>query len=293
MVLWSTAEVVVRTTVGKITPIQLSFVRFLVGGLFLLPFLPGALRRRNLRVNKRILLHAMWMAWIGVVLNSICYQYSLQWAGAGVVATMFGLSPLLTFLMAGLILREEMTLAKLSGLLVGFAGVGVLAASRASAVFSLTGLFLALASSACFALFTVLVKKAAGPFGGLPITVFCALFGAAYLAPMVAWEGNTEYMGHGIELAAPVLYISVGTTGAAYLFYFVGLESVDATYASSALFLKPPLATALAALCLGEAITWNLAAAIALILGGLYLVIFLNRRHLARQPMSHHAHQHE
>jgi drug/metabolite transporter (DMT)-like permease len=287
VLLWSTAEVVVRTTVGQITPIQLSFIRFLIGGAFLLPFLPAALRRRNLRIDKRIVLHSMWMAWIGVVLNSLCYQYSLQWAGAGVVATMFGLSPLLTFFMAGLLLNEEMTIAKFAGLLVGFTGVGVLALSRASSAFSLLGLFLALASSACFALFTVLVKKVAGPFGGLPVTVFCALFGALYLAPMVAWEGRTEFMLHGRELALPVLYISVGTTGVAYLLYFLGLETVDATFASSALFLKPPLATALAALCLGEAITWNLAAAIVLILGGLYLVIFLNRRELTRKPATH------
>jgi len=275
--------VVVRTTIGKITPLQLSFVRFLIGGMFLAPFLPSALRRRNLRIDRRIILHSMWMAWIGVVLNSICYQYSLQYAGAGVVATMFGLSPLLTFFMAGLILNEHMSLAKLVGLLVGFSGVGVLALSKASAAFSLTGLFLALASSGCFALFTVIVKKAAGPYGGLPVTVLCALWGSLYLAPMVAWEGRTEFLLYARELIAPVLYISVGTTGIAYLLYFIGLETVDATYASSALFLKPPVAAALAALCLGEHLTWNLAAAIVLILGGLYLVIYLNRRQLMRR----------
>lgn len=282
MLLWSTAEVVVRTIVFQITPIQLTFIRFAIGGAFLALFLPRELRRRGLRLNRHIIIRGAWMAAIGIVLSTLAFQYSLRYAGAGVVATVYGTTPLMVFLMARLILGEPMTYPKAVGVTVGLIGIAILAISRESVVFTVLGFSLAVFCNACFAFFTVASKRFAGAYAGLPILVVCMVWGALMMAPVVWIEGAVETMEHWRTLALPVLYFSLGPTGLAYLCYFTGLARVEATQAASMIFIKPPVATILAAIVLGEPVTWNLLASMMLIFTALNLVIVLNRRRVAK-----------
>lgn len=277
VVLWSTAEVVTRLVVFDITPIQLGAARFAIGAAILCPFLPAELRRRRLRTTPRVLVHAAWIALIGVVLSIVIYQYSLRLAGAGVVAAVYGASPLMAMLLAAPLLGERITLAKTIGLTVGLLGIVLLGMSHRSPVFTVNGLLLAILSALCFAAFTVLVKKFAGAFAGLPITAYCASFGAVYLVLLALIEGHGLSVAPVRSLWLPVLYLGIGPTGLSYLLFFTGLEHVEATHAMSVILLKPPLAAVLAAVWLREPLTWNLAVAMALIMGGLYLVIWLGR----------------
>lgn len=279
--LWSTAEVVTRLVVYDLTPLQLAATRFVVGGAVLVPFLPRDLRRRGLRPTRRILLHSAWIALIGVVTGSVAYQLALRNAGAGLVATVFGASPLMAMLLAAPILGEPITAPKAIGLLTGLLGIAVLGLTRESPVFSLAGLGYAMLTAFCFAAFTVLVKRFGGPYAGLPITVFCSMVGAAVLGVLAAAEADWAMLANLPRVGLPVLYLAVGPTGLAYLFFFRGLERVEATQATSIVLLKPPLATVLAAWWLGEPVSWNLAAAMVLIVGGLYLVVQFTR---ARRP---------
>ena len=275
--LWSSAEVVIRIVVDDISPIQLGAVRFALGGVFLGLFLPGELRRRGLRLNRRVLFHAAWMSFVGMTLANICYQYSLQHAGAGVIATLFGANPLMVLVLSALILREPLTAPRFIGVMLGFVGILILGGSEESEIFSMLGFSLGLVFVFGFSFFTVCVKRFAGEFAGLPIVALCALFSAAYFVPISLWEGDHSYFGRLPDIWLPLLYLGVGTTGMSFYFFFKGLQHVDATQATSIILLKPPLATVLAAAVLGEPVTWNLAISILLVLGGLYFVIVVYR----------------
>ena len=82
--LWSTVEVVTRTIHDEVQPVQLAWIRFLIGGAFLLALLPMRLKRRGLRLNRSILWLSLLMCWPGVVISNIALQYSLTAAGAAV-----------------------------------------------------------------------------------------------------------------------------------------------------------------------------------------------------------------
>ncbi len=284
--LWSTAEVVIRSVNEVVPPIFLAWFRFTLGGVVLLGLLPMELKRRNLRITPKIVLHASWMSLLGIVSCGITFQMALIHAGAGVVATTFGAAPVMVFVFSRIFLGDPMTWPRFLGVVSGFIGICVLALSQQSATFSYIGLGYTLINTLCFALFTVFVKKYAGQYGGLPITALCFLFGAVYMFPLIFWEGKTEIISSWSafgEVAIPVTYLAIGTTGFAYLFYFMGLEKVDATRAISVILLKPPLATLLAWLTLSEQITWNLALSMMLILGGLYMVNLMSRLQLLKK----------
>lgn len=281
ILLWSTAEVLVRAIVFQITPIQLTCVRFAIGGAFLALFLPSELRRRQLRLTKQIVFHAAWMAIIGIVLSTLAFQYSLRYAGAGVVATIYGTTPLIVIVVARVLIGERMTYPKIVGVIIGFIGILVLALSKESMVFTLLGFSLALLCNLCFGLFMVLSKRFAGAYAGLPILVLCMVWGTIYMIPIVWIEGVTTTWQHWRTLALPLLYYGLGPTGIAYLCYFTGLDRVEATQAAGMLFVKPPVATILAAIVLSEPVSWNLLVSMALIFVALYMVIVLNRRRLS------------
>ncbi len=279
-VLWSTAEVVVRTIVDEITPIQLATMRFSLGAAFLLVALPLVMRNRQLRFDRPVILHGLWIAIFGMFFTSLGLQFALKHAGAGIVAAVWGTNPLVVMALSALVLREPLTRSRSIGVTAGLLGIVILAMSKPSDTFSILGLMLAVVASSSFAFFTVFVKRFAGQYAGLPFTALCSGFGAMYLMPLMIIEGHTDTLYQFNSLWLPLLYLGIFPTGVSYLLFFTGLEHVDATQAASIIMLKPPLAAVLAAVWLGEPVTWNLVAAMALILGGLYLVIVAQRRQL-------------
>ena len=281
--LWSTVEVVIRTLHDAIPPIQFAWVRFMFGGVLLLALLPIELKRRGLRLDRRILFFAAWSALPGIAVSSIALQYGLTHAGAAVVATVYGAAPLFVMALSRVLLGDAMTLPRVVGLCFGFLGILLLTLGKASPTFSLLGVFWALLSVGSFCLWAVLVKKFAGPYAGLPVTAVAFLFGVLYMTPLMIWEGGGLDMDALLAHPGPVIYLSIGTTGIAYWFYFMGLERIDATQAMSVILLKPPLAAVLAITILGEPLTWNIVVAMVMILAALYGVIIWDRRVRARK----------
>lgn len=270
--LWSTVEVVVRAIHDAVPPIQLAWARFLIGAFILLLLLPADLRRRNLRLTPSILGFCAWVALPGIAVSGMALQFSLQRTGAATVATVYGAAPLFVMALSRVLLGDPFTARRAAGLLCGLTGIAILSLGRHSAHFSPEGVFWAIVAAAAFAFWTVMVKKSAGAFAGLPVTALCCLFGVLYLSPPAFLESGGLQFGALRQHALPVLYLGLGGTGLAYWLYFRGLEHVDATRAASIILLKPPAATLLAALCLGEPLTWNLLAAMALIAAALYIV---------------------
>lgn len=281
--LWSTVEVVTRTIHDAIQPVQLAWVRFLLGGALLAALLPLKLRKRGLRLNGDIVRFCLWMSWPGIVISNIALQYSLKYSGAAVVATVYGAAPLFVLGLSRILLGDAMTMPRVLGLVSGLAGIVILTLGKPSPTFSLLGVACALGAVGSFAFWTVCVKRWAGAYAGLPVTALCCCFGVAFMTPMAWVEGGGIDVGALVDHAGPVLYLAVGGTGLAYWLYFTGLEHVDATRAMSVILLKPPLAAFLATVWLGEPLTWNVFGAMALILVALYGVFVWDRkRQLAR-----------
>lgn len=275
--LWSTVEVVTRSILTGVQPIQLAWVRFLIGGIFLAALLPFDLRKRGLRLNRRIVLFCCWVSIPGVVISNIALQYSLVHTGAAVVATIYGASPLFVLGLSCILLGERVTLSRVVGLSCGLLGVAVLSMGKQSATFSLLGVAFAVCAAGAFSLWTVFAKKSAGAYAGLPITVLCFAFGVLFMTPLALIEGG------GIDVVAlrnhagPVLYLGIGGTALSYWLYFKGLEHVDVTPASSMILLKPPVTAVLAYVWLDEPLTWNLLVSMALIGAAIYGVFFWKR----------------
>ena len=75
--LFGTMEVALKLTGSALDPFQLTFLRFLIGGLVLLPFAVGQMKRRQVRLTGHDILILAGVGLIGVTISMSLFQLSI------------------------------------------------------------------------------------------------------------------------------------------------------------------------------------------------------------------------
>lgn len=269
---FSTYEVVSKTVVGYIDPIQVNFIRFLFGGLILLPLAIRDIRRNNIKLLLKdyIFLLALGMLSVGISMNLL--QNGINLTRANLAAVIFSSNPLFVALISALLMRESLPPVKMLGLLIGFIGVAFTFAGEGSinSTFYNGILFLVLAAL-IFGLYTVVGKKIATRIGSLAMNSLCFIFGSLSLIPVLLIK-DIPLFSFDPVIWPQIIYLTVFVTGLAYYSYFLGLSMVDTSLGSMVFFVKPLLASFLAAVVLGEKLSLNLIFGTLLVLVSIYVV---------------------
>jgi drug/metabolite transporter (DMT)-like permease len=187
---------------------------------------------------------------------------------AGLAALLNSTTPMFGALIAYFWLGERLTLLRVMGILIGFAGVGTIVWRNAGATSqeAAWGIAAALAASALYGVAANFAKR---KFGGLDTASLAAgsVAGAAIaLAPLalVRWPATTPDPG---GWAAAVV-LGLVCTAAAYLIYFRLVRSVGPAKAVTVTFLIPVFGILWGALFLDEPVTPALLGSCALVLIG-------------------------
>lgn len=151
----------------------------------------------------------------------------------------------------------------------------------------LPGIALGLVAGAAYALYTYCSSRIIA-FPGAPHSgrsVMGAIFGlgAVTLAPVLALTG-APVLQHPSSIAL-TLYLAAGPMFVAYLLFGYALATVRSSAATTITLLEPVVATVLAIIVVGERISPVGVVAIALILGGVF-VIASARRESSRHPQT-------
>ncbi len=262
---FSSMEISIKMTGGIYHPIQLNFLRFLIGGLILLPLAHRQNRQLSLKLPLREYLFFALTGFVCVVVSMTLFILSLHFASASTVAIIFSSNAFFAILFAALFLRQRISQLTMIALFCCFCGLLLIINPFQLHAGSL-GVLIALASAATFALYSVMVKhhQMTSEYVGLIPTVYTFLFGAAellliigltYLAPigaMLNTIGLPDYVAipifQGISLSGlPLLiYISVFVSGIGYAAYALAIEYASVTIASVTFFVKPVLAPIMA-----------------------------------------------
>jgi drug/metabolite transporter (DMT)-like permease len=272
-VLFSTAEIATKTIALQIQPLQLTFLRFFAGGLFLLPFAVADYRRRGMRLTLRDAGFLLMLGFLGITVSMPLFQNAVNMAKAGSVAVVFSTNTIFTALFAVLILRERFTPAAGAAMALGLAGV-VCMLNPFGAAPDAGGLALALISAAIFALYGVLGAGQARRYGGVIFNSFTFLTGSLLLLPLMALYHVPVFAGISWSNLPMILYVCLAVTGAGYLFYFAAMRETSAIETSAVFFIKPALAPLLSLFILGEALLWNTLLGILLIVAGAFLLFW-------------------
>ena len=188
-------------------------------------------------------------------------------------------------LFAFLLLREKISKNQLLGLALDVIGI-VLIIQPWHLKLDALGVTYILLGTLLFALYGVCGKRQCARFGGLVVSCFSFLFGAAEMMALAALTHipsvSAALIAAGLDTFASipfltgytaanlpiVLYIYIGVTGIGFTCYFLSMEVTSAQTTSLVFFFKPALAPLLAFLILHEAIPGNMLAGIVCILCG-------------------------
>lgn len=286
--LFGTMEVSCKIGGNDLDPFQLTFLRFLIGGLVLLPFAIGQMRKRGVRLTGKDILELTGVGVVGVAISMSLFQISIMMCNASTVSVLICVNPFFTMAFAHFMTTEKLNKEKLIILAVAMAGiVFMMRPWDIQAGNSLAGMLLMIVAALFFGLYTVLGKVSQAKLGPMAQTSISFLLGAGVLLIMILLMGRPVISGVADNIPI-VVYTGVVVTGLGYYCYFRAIELSDAGTGSFAFFLKPAIAPVIAVIVLHETIMWNTICGIALVLTASLMNILYQRR-IADQKASEKA----
>ena len=259
-VIWSGNFIVARGLSSEIAPVTLAFCRWTTATVVLLPFAFAALYRQRTELLSS-LRHLIPTAFMGVtVFNTLIYI-----AGHKTTALNLSLiaifSPVFIIVLAHIFLNDRITMTRLCGVVLSVLGV-VMLTTRGDLGLLLElqfneGDLLMLFATLIFAIYTILVRRK--PVTLLPTAYLGANFilGWIMLLPWVLWEWTyAPPVMPAPHVLGSILYIGVGASLLAYLFWNYAIASIGPAKAGIVYYSLPLFCGIEAWLILGEAITW-------------------------------------
>lgn len=273
--LWSGNWIAGRAMRDAFDPVTLNFWRWAIATLALAPFALPALRGKGMLLRQ----HAGIL--LVLALTGIAVFQSLVYLGlrstTAVNAVLINSSiPLFFLLCSWVIDRERASRRQISGMLVSLAGILViLSRGHPAALLELevhAGDGWILLAMPVWGIYSVLLKRRPQELGGLPLLFVISLAGVLMLAPAVAFVAlHAPPRWPAVEEALGVLYMGLGASVLAFIFWNRGVAAVGANAAGFTIHLLPAFGTVLAILFLGETFAPFHAAGIAIILVGVLL----------------------
>ncbi|QYJ85564.1 DMT family transporter [Shewanella mesophila] len=228
---------------------------------------------------------------IGIVGGMLLSYFAARYLPSGTMSLIFGLSPLLSGLLAQKLLNEpKFSRMKIIALVVAFTGLGVVCSAKLSlASDSWIGLVLILCAVFLFSLSGVLIKTVNIAIHPIASTVGALLFSTPLFA--LAWllfDSTVPIDTWSIRSMAAIIYLGLFGSLIGFIAYFYILQHLNASTVALVTLITPVFAMGLGAVLNGEAITDALMVGAGLVLGGLGLYQFGNKMLLSLKPSSAH-----
>ncbi|MFD1484702.1 DMT family transporter [Lacticaseibacillus baoqingensis] len=298
--LFSSMEIALKLAGASFGALQLNFLRFLIGGVILVPFAMSYVRKNQLRLLPHLSLF-LATGLVCVLISMTLYQLAVISAPASMVAVIFSINPVFALLFSFLILHERLSRTSIISVVVSV--IGLLVIIDPAHLSNPAGLLLALTSAVTFGLYSILSRRGSQKYGynGITMTAFTFIAGALELLVLIGLSYLPiagHLFAHSPQLTAafvripiiagitwahlPLLaYIGIGVTGLGFAFYFLAMERSDVSTASLVFFIKPGLAPIMATILLHENITVTTIIGVVIILIG-SVISFINQEFMER-----------
>jgi len=286
--MWGSSYLFIKIGIETLPTFTLVAARLGIGLAFLVAVV--AFAREQLPRDPRVYGHLAVMSVVNIALPFALITSAEQSVDSALAAILNGSVPLFVIVIAALFLHDEpITVNRLVGLVVGYAGVVFLVTRslNASGVASSLGGEIALLGSALsYAVGAVYARR--NVRGLRPMIPALFQVGFAFvitsgIALLTERPFDVEWTDRSL---LAIVWLGLLGSGAAYLVYFRLLESWGATRTSLVAYLLPVVGIVAGALVLNEVVDAGVLAGTALIIGGVALVNskFGQRRLYGRTP---------
>lgn len=256
---WAGAFIAGKIGVEEFPPFSLAFFRFLVSTAIIFPIMIKY-EKKDWRLKKSDFLNIIPLGMIGMFGYHALFFTALKYTTA-INSSMIGATnPMITSILASLLIGEKLEIKRLGAILLAFFGViltitnGNIEVVR-SVSFNI-GDIIMLIAVICWAVYSVISKKVMPKYSPLIITSYSFLVCLAALIPFVLMERPMTYLPYVTWRGwASVVYMAVFASVIGYLVQQVSIKAIGPSKTMSFINLVPVFSIILSALILRERVT--------------------------------------
>ncbi len=267
---------------GALGPVAITFLPFYITTALLAPLLV-------FRRTKRSLAMPGWRDWrsfaIAGVGGQVLAQLGMTWgiskslASNGAVLNL--IIPVLSAVLASLVLRERITRLRAFSLLLGLIGVvflstGDLRRSSFGEMRHLEGNLLILAGCTGSAFYNVYCKGLMARYQEIEILIYSYITASLASLPLLIWLEplhSNVFAAFDAKAWGAFAFLALLMYGGSMLLFFQALKHLDVTSASMSLYLVPLFGVLLASTLLGERLSFTAICGALVVLAGTLLIV--------------------
>ncbi|HHX44096.1 MAG TPA: DMT family transporter [Chloroflexi bacterium] len=278
--IWGASFLFIKIGVSEIGPVTFSALRMLIGAVVLAIIVRA--RRQPERLARDVWRRMVVVGLLGTALPFSLIGWGTQFISSGLAAILNATTPLFAFILATALGSEELRPVRALGVLMGFGGILVLMwpELHSGRQGSFSGQLAVVSGALCYAISAVYMRRHLADQPALLTALGQVGLGCLILLPCALLEQPWRFRPSPAAVGALLALGSVGT-GVAYILYVRLIQGVGATSTSLVTQIVPMFAVVWGWLVLAERPGWNALVALAMIMGGLFLV---NGLPLRRRP---------
>ena len=281
--IWSGQGIAVKFLDPHLGPVAITFLPFYVTTLLFVPLLLRMRRKNPSAANPS---RKDWLQFaIAGVGGQVLAQLGMTWgiskslASNGSILNL--LIPVISAVLASIMLKEKLTLLRAASLAIGLLGVVFLSmgdfrqASFGSMKY-LTGNLLIFGGCFGSSFYNVYCKGLMQKFQEIEILIYSYITASLFSIPLLVWVEPFHFrnlLAFDAKSTAAFLFLAFFMYGASMLLFFKALQHLDVTTASTSLYLVPVFGVLLAASLLGERLSPTALAGAAIVLISTILVV--------------------
>ncbi len=273
-VIWGSSFLLIKLAVDDLGPLPLVSVRITVAALVMAAYLRAS--RRRWPSTRREIVALLFVGVANTALPFGLITWGEQSIDSGLATVLDATVPLFTLVFAHFALADEhIDVYKVLGLVIGFAGVALLAGRDVDSTSPnpLSGQAAVLVASAFYALSSVTIRRylrRVDPYvvaGGSLMIGSVAILSATLLTAPLPTVSEI-----GLQAALAVIVLALLNTVVAYFLFYGLLDAWGSVRTSLVTYILPPVGLTLGALLLDEPIDWKIVAGTLLILSAIVAV---------------------
>lgn len=272
ILIWGTTFISTKVLLVAFQPVEILFIRFVLGLIALIVVCPHRLKSTTPRQELTFAAAGLCGVCLYYLLENIALTYTL----ASNVGVILSVAPFFTAILSYVVFKgtEKLRPSFFGGFVLAMAGIALISFNGSALSLNPMGDLLALLAALVWACYSILTKKISGYGYSTLITtrrVFC--YGIAFMIPAmflfdVQWELSA--------LAQPVyllnlVFLGLGASALCFVTWNTAVKLLGPVRTSVYIYMSPVITVVTSALILHEPVTPLAAGGMALTLAGLFL----------------------
>lgn len=274
MLAWAVVPVFLKILLTVLTPIELSFARFLLSGALLLGWVVLRHSRQLIAMFRQDLKLVLLCTVFGPLSAMVCFNFGILHVTVGTAAVFAALEPFFTYLLAVASGQEQWQPRRMASILAALVGMTLVVFSRSTwGVSYWVSLLLVTLAPLIWAANSIITKELVKRHSPIVMTGASFVLGALFLIPVLEpdFPATLAGMDAGLWLA---LGYCVASNILGFSIWYWSLKFLPPSSVAVSMYLIPILSVAAGVIFLHEPLSLLKGLGILTVLSGLYLVTF-------------------